>query len=141
MAVTAMTLMALAPSAANAFNTQAYFKTSHRSTLVYINACATKVNAHTVRGCALAGHTSDRIDFYYTRIDLRISNFNTGRIIRTGSCTNGGDWGIRHGRGCTITSSQAYGFNHWRVSGRLCADIRDDGRGELCTGWDSTRTK
>jgi hypothetical protein len=92
----------------------------------------TMVNSNTALVEGLAVHTNDSVNFEYTRMEHWIFAYGSNTFYKAVSKTNSGDWATKYGRGFNILISGQDGYQAYT---RLCFNIKDDGKGELCTGY------
>ena len=79
---------------------------------------------------AKATHTNDSVNFYWARVEHHIYNYSNTQHIVTLTCTHNGDWAKNTYIPCTVVAKGLSGFT---ARTRLCADIKDDGKGTICT--------
>ena len=89
----------------------------------------------TVTMGGIATVSNNAVAFYYTRMEHHIHSYDDKTYYTTVAYTWPGDWAKENPRGMTYTYTRASGY---QIYTRLCFDVKDDGKGELCTGYART---
>lgn len=79
-------------------------------------------------------HTNNSIDFYWARVEHWVYS-EKNQYVGTVSCKYPGDWAKKYKLTCPAA---AKGYSGWIIYTRLCADIKDDGKGTRCTSYART---
>lgn len=106
------------------------FNTSWHSTKVSVHNGAGMPSSKVVWFWGDAYHTNDTINFYWARVEHRVYDYSNTQYIGTVTCTYQGDWAKKYKLTCPAA---AEGLSGWTIRTRLCADIKDDGKGTRCT--------
>ncbi len=85
---------------------------------------------------AKAYHTNDSVNFYWARVEHHIYDYSNTTYVATASCPFSGDWAKKYYLPCTVV---AKGLSGWTIRTRVCADIKDDGKGTICTPYAYTK--
>ena len=106
------------------------FCMSWHCTNVTVSNSAVMAASHEAWIGAKATHTNDSINFYWARVEHHVYDYSNTHYVSTVSCTYNGEWAKKYYLPCTIVVK---GLDGYTARTRLCADIKDDGKGTICT--------
>lgn len=81
---------------------------------------------------AKAYHTNDSVNFYWAHVEHHIYDYSNTKYHGTKTCPFSGDWAKKYYLPCTVVTT---GLSGYTIRTRVCADIKDDGKGKICTNF------